>query len=73
MSLVTAKVLSKELGIKELTRARLYQMARDGLIPHIRLGRSVRFDRARVNEWLANGGTALPGGWRRVPLASSAG
>jgi len=42
------------------------QQARDDAIPHLRLGRYVRFDRATVLEWLAeqhSGGGAAA--WRK--------
>lgn len=59
--LMTAQETAKLLGV---SRHRLYQMAKNGLIPSCRLGRQVKFDRTQIEEWLAKGGTALPGGWR---------
>src|SRR5262249_42642324 len=53
--------------------ARLYELVRQGLVPAVRLGRQVRFDPAAVEAWIARGGRALPGGWRRevCPEATS--
>ena len=59
--LMTAQETAKLLGV---SRHRLYQMAKNGLIPSCRLGRQVKFDRTQIEEWLAKGGTALPGRWR---------
>lgn len=36
---------------------RIYQLCRERSIPHVRLGRSVRFAEARLKEWIAAGGT----------------
>lgn len=48
----------------------VYEAARAGRIDGVvRLGRNVRFDAAKLEEWIANGGQALPGGWRREPEA----
>lgn len=51
----TADEISADTGLPEW---RLYELARRGLIPHVRLGRSVRFSRSAVAEWIARGGTA---------------
>lgn len=36
---------------------RVYQLCRERSIPHVRVGRSVRFNKARLEEWIAAGGT----------------
>lgn len=41
---------------------RIYQLAREGHLPVVRLGRSMRFDPRAVSAWLAAGGTASDGG-----------
>lgn len=46
---------------------RVYERARQGIIPHVRIGRRIMFDPVMVEEWLRNGGKALPGGWRKEP------
>ena len=45
--------------------ARVYELCRSGLLPHVRLGRQVRVSRAALEEWIRNGGKPLPGGWRK--------
>lgn len=37
---------------------RVYELAREGALPTIRLGRAVRFSASSVAAWLARGGTA---------------
>lgn len=37
---------------------RLYDMVREGMIPAVRLGRSVRVDPGALEDFIANGGTA---------------
>ncbi|NMB01436.1 MAG: helix-turn-helix domain-containing protein [Firmicutes bacterium] len=59
--LMTAQETAKLLGV---SKHRLYEMAKKGLVPSCRLGRQVKFDLKQIEEWLAKGGTALPGGWR---------
>lgn len=48
-----------------VTEARLYDLARQGIVPCVRLGRTVRFEEGKLKEFVAAGGKALPGGWRR--------
>lgn len=42
-----------------LTTARVYELTRIGAIPSIRIGRQVRYDRERLQAWLAGGGAPL--------------
>ncbi len=44
---------------------RVYSLARQNMIPTIRLGRQLRFDRKALDEFIQSGGRALPGGWKR--------
>ncbi len=44
---------------------RVYALVREGLLPHVRLGRQIRFDADQLDEWKRNGGQSLPGGWRK--------
>lgn len=53
--LLTAGEVADATG---LPKWRIYQLCRFGDLPHIRLGRSVRFSQAAVSQWLADGGTA---------------
>ena len=47
--LITVKELSIYLGKSE---GSIYQMIFRKEIPHIKLGRSVRFDLQEINEWI---------------------
>ncbi|MQA92691.1 MAG: helix-turn-helix domain-containing protein [Gemmatimonas sp.] len=38
---------------------RVYRMARNGVLPSVRLGRKVRFDPEVIERWIAQGGTAI--------------
>ncbi len=65
MGLLTVHEVAELLRV---TPARAYAMAREGIFPLgvvVRLGRQVRFNEAALREWVAAGGQALPGGWRR--------
>ena len=53
--LVTA---SEVAGWLSVDRLRVYELARTQQIPSLKIGRSVRFDPAKVREWIENGGTA---------------
>jgi excisionase family DNA binding protein len=46
----------------DVDRYRVYELAREGNLPHVRLGRAVRFDPVAIREWIAQGGTARNGG-----------
>ena len=50
---------------------RCYEMARTQILPVVRLGRQLRIDREKLQEWINNGGQALGGGWRRAELEES--
>jgi excisionase family DNA binding protein len=43
---------------------RIYDMARKGILPVVRLGRQIRFDQDQLEKWISEGGKALPGGWK---------
>ena len=50
----TVRSLAKYIDMSEQTA---YKLAREGAIPgRIKVGRSVRFNKAVVVEWLKNGG-----------------
>ena len=50
MRLSTAKEISQLLSVPPTW---VYAEARKGAIPHVRLGRYVRFDRAEIERWIA--------------------
>ena len=60
--LLTAAEVAEILAV---TPARVYELVRRGMLPHVRVGRQVRIDPAALDAWIAAGGQALPGGWRR--------
>jgi len=45
----------------DLPEKRIYILAREGIIPHVRLGRSIRFNEAEIEAWIAAGGAGYPG------------
>lgn len=53
--LAPAREIAEELGVSEW---RLYDAARRGLIPVVPIGRTIRFSRAAIAEWIASGGAA---------------
>jgi hypothetical protein len=71
-SIGTAQDVAKRWPDLFETKDRVYQLARQGVIPCIRLGSVVKFDLRKVAEWIDNGGSALPGGWRREPPKKTA-
>jgi len=64
VKLVNADAVAECLGV---SRARVFELVRLKLLPCIRLGRQLRFDPMVIDAWIASGGKALPGGWRREP------
>lgn len=48
-------------------RTRIYDLVRRNAIPHVRLGRSVLFDRAAIEKFLASGGTKRSEGAGTAP------
>lgn len=53
--LITANEVARQTGIPEW---RVYERVRAGDLPHVRIGRAVRFDPAAVRAWIENGGTS---------------
>ncbi|CAN5649194.1 hypothetical protein BH20ACI3_BH20ACI3_27920 [soil metagenome] len=65
MSLIQAKRASEVLSV---SLARLYELARLGVIPVVRLGpRQIRFDEDALAQWVRNGGAVQDAG----PVQSS--
>jgi excisionase family DNA binding protein len=59
MRLIQAKRASEVLSV---SLARLYELARLGIIPVVRLGpRQIRFDEDALTEWVKNGGLSAQG------------
>ena len=49
--LVDAQQLADALGV---TRRIIYRWTEEGTLPHLKIGRLVRFDEAAVEAWLAS-------------------
>ena len=62
MRLLRAVEVAEELGVSV---PRVYELARTGLIPSVRIGRQIRFHADQLRAWVDRGGCSLPGGWRR--------
>jgi excisionase family DNA binding protein len=62
MNLLRVEQVAKILGT---SKPRVYELIRSGLLPSVHLGRQVRVADNVLEEWIAQGGQALPGGWRR--------
>jgi excisionase family DNA binding protein len=60
--LLTPEQAARAIGLR---KQHLLQLAREGIIPSVRLGRLVRFNRDALLEFFNNGGKAFEGGWRR--------
>ena len=53
--LLTADQVAQRLGIR---LHRTYELAREGQIPSVRIGRTIRFDPVAVEEFIRRGGTS---------------
>ena len=62
ISLVTAHWVAGYLGV---SKARIFELCREDLLPHTRLGRRLRFSPGQVIAWAEGGGKGYPGGWRK--------
>jgi predicted DNA-binding transcriptional regulator AlpA len=47
--LLTAKEIAQKLSIRSST---VYSWAHIGFIPHVRMGKCIRFEEARVVQWI---------------------
>lgn len=61
--LLTTETVAERLDVPKST---IYEAARQNRIGGVvRLGRVLRFDPEKFEQWLESGGEALPGGWRQ--------
>lgn len=60
--LLTLPEVATILGI---SKERCYSIAREGILPTVRIGRQIRVDNEQLYRWIDDGGKALSGGWRR--------
>ena len=58
----TAKVLL-------MPKRSLLAAAAEGIVPCVRIGRRVLFDREAIEEFIRTGGKAFEGGWRREKVS----
>ena len=47
-------------AILGLGKARVYELVRQGILPHVRLGRQVRFEERAIRSFIESGGCGLP-------------
>lgn len=59
--LLTVEELSNYLSVSE---DRIYQLTREGILPHCRLGRSLRYSPSAIQAFIEQGGKSLPGVWK---------
>jgi excisionase family DNA binding protein len=57
--------LPEAAGILGISDQRVYALARENILPVVRLGRKVRIDVRQLDIFIERGGQALPGGWKR--------
>ena len=68
--IVKILLATEAAALLRVTTNRLYELAKRGAIPCVRVGRQVRFSEDRLLEWIANGGSPLSddkGPTRSVP------
>lgn len=53
--------------VLRVSKPRLYDLIRQGLVPAARLGRHLRLEENRLREFLDAGGRGLDGGWKGKP------
>lgn len=63
MKLLSLREVAEILSV---TPARAAALARENLLPVVRLGRQIRVHPEQLQRFIENGGKALPGGWRRT-------
>lgn len=58
--------VSAAAEILDVPEERVYKMAREGLIPVVRVGRQLRIDPEQLSKWISQGGKTLSGGWKNI-------
>lgn len=64
MRCLTADQVAEILNIPKF---RVYELCRKNLIPHVRLGRQVRFLESALREWVAAGGSSIRNEDKSIP------
>jgi excisionase family DNA binding protein len=49
-----------------LPTACVYRLLREGVIPGVYIGRSVRIDEDQLKDWIEQGGQRFAAGWRKA-------
>jgi excisionase family DNA binding protein len=62
---MTLLIADETARVLRVPTPRVYALARQGILPCVRLGRQLRFCQHALDRWIEEGGQALPGGWRR--------
>ncbi|EGD51730.1 DNA binding domain protein, excisionase family [Thermoanaerobacter ethanolicus JW 200] len=57
--------LSDVAEILDIKIDRIYALARQGIIPVVRIGRQLRVDPEKLQEWIEQGGQGFEGGWKK--------
>lgn len=70
MPMLTAHEVADEL---RLPLRRVYECVRSGLVPHVRIGKQIRFDPERLREWIDAGGQSLNEKEHPSPVVGSRG
>ena len=52
-------VASEAAGLLRVTENRIYELAKRGMVPCVRIGRQVRFPEEKLLAWIEAGGTPL--------------
>ena len=63
MKLLTIPEVARLLQVRV---PRAYQLARDGVVPVVRVGRQVRVDARALQEWIISGGCDLRDEYERI-------
>ena len=63
MKLLTIPEVARLLQVRV---PRAYQLARDGVVPVVRVGRQVRVDERALHKWITGGGCNLRNEYERV-------
>ena len=51
-------LMAEEVAVMlSLSKDRVYSLARQNLIPHVRIGRQLRFSHRAIEEWISRGGS----------------
>lgn len=51
--------------ILDLKEDRVYALAREGILPVVRIGRQLRVDPDKLQAWIDAGGQGYAGGWKK--------